>query len=126
MTAATDRTPAQYLVVHATRRAGHRLGGEGRLVACTRQRGEPIDLARIAGLPPAGVICEIMNEDGSMARVGDLGDYQERHHLKACTISQIIAHRRRTEKLVAHEQTIKLPTDYGEFDCHLYRILTDA
>ena len=85
-----------------------------------------VDLARLAGLPPAGVICEIMNDDGTMARVGQLGDYQQKHGLKACTISQLISWRRKTEKLVEREQTIVLPTDYGDFDFHLYRIATDG
>lgn len=85
-----------------------------------------VDLARLAGLPPAGVICEIMHDDGTMARVGDLGDFQAKHGLKACTIAQIIEWRRRSEKLVVREETIKLPTDHGEFDCHLYRVETDG
>lgn len=85
-----------------------------------------IDLARLAGLPPAGVICEIMSDDGTMARVGQLGDYQEQHGLKACTIAQIIAYRRRSEKLVERSQTIRMPTDFGDFDCHLYQIATDG
>jgi len=85
-----------------------------------------IDLAQLAGLPHAGVICEIMDDDGTMARVGKLGLYQKKHNLKACTIAQIIEFRRRSEKLVLREQTIKMPTDFGEFDCHLYRVSTDG
>jgi 3,4-dihydroxy 2-butanone 4-phosphate synthase/GTP cyclohydrolase II len=85
-----------------------------------------VDLARLAGLPPAGVICEIMNDDGTMARVGQLGPYQERHGLKACTIAQIIAYRRRFEKLVERAQTVRMPTDFGDFDCHLYLIPSDG
>ncbi|MFT4175771.1 MAG: bifunctional 3,4-dihydroxy-2-butanone-4-phosphate synthase/GTP cyclohydrolase II [Luteolibacter sp.] len=84
------------------------------------------DLATLAGLPPAGFICEIINDDGTMARVGQLGPYQEKHGLKACTIGQLIEYRRRSEKLVYCEQTIKMPTDFGEFDCHLYRVQTDG
>jgi len=84
-----------------------------------------IDLARLAGLAEAGVICEIMNEDGSMARAGDLGDYQTKHGLKACTIADLIEYRRRSEKLVHRGETISMPTDYGEFDCHLYYIDND-
>ncbi len=84
-----------------------------------------VDLARMAKLPEAGVLCEIMHEDGTMARVGDLGAYQDLHGLKACTIAQIIEYRRRTERLVACEETIDLPTEYGAFDCHLYRVRTD-
>ena len=85
-----------------------------------------IDLTRLAGLPESAVICEIINDDGTMARVGDLAAYQKRHGLKACTIAQLIEYRRRSEKLVLREQTIKMPTDYGEFDCHLYRVITDG
>jgi len=85
-----------------------------------------LDLVLMAGLPPAGVICEIMNDDGTMARVGQLGAYQQRHGLKACTISQLIEYRRRSEKLVHREQTVAMPTAFGDFDCHLYGIDTDA
>lgn len=84
-----------------------------------------VDLVAFAGLPKAGVICEIINDDGTMGRVGDLGPYQEKHGLKACTISQLIQYRRKSEKLVLREETIKLPTDYGDFDCHLYKLFTD-
>lgn len=84
-----------------------------------------VDLARLAGFPPAGVICEIMNEDGTMARIGDLGDFQKEFALKACTVSQLIEHRRQTEKLVHFEEKIKMPTDFGEFDCYLYTVETD-
>jgi 3,4-dihydroxy 2-butanone 4-phosphate synthase / GTP cyclohydrolase II len=85
-----------------------------------------LDLAGLAGLERAAVICEIMNDDGTMARVGQLGDYQKRHGLKACTIAQLIEHRRHSEKLVYRENVVKMPTDFGEFDCHLYRITTDG
>ncbi len=85
-----------------------------------------LDLARLAGLASAGVICEIMNDDGTMARVGQLGPYQQRHGLKACTIAQLIQYRSRSEKLVHREQTISMPTAYGDFTCHLYCITTDA
>jgi 3,4-dihydroxy 2-butanone 4-phosphate synthase/GTP cyclohydrolase II len=84
-----------------------------------------IDLVKLAGLPEAGVICEIMDEDGSMARVGELGEYQEKHGLKACTIAQLIEYRRRSEKFVKHESTVLMPTDYGDFDCHLYTVSLD-
>lgn len=84
-----------------------------------------VDLARLAGLAPAGVICEVMYENGEMANVGDLGEYQELHGLKACTIAQLIEYRRRSERLVMREETISLPTDFGDFTCHLYRVHTD-
>ena len=85
-----------------------------------------IDLTRLAGLPEAAVICEIINDDGTMARVGELGAYQARHGLKACTITQLIEYRRRSEKLVVREETVQMPTDFGDFDCHLYRVITYA
>lgn len=85
-----------------------------------------VDLARLAGLPEAGVICEIINDDGSMARVGELGSYQKKHGLKACTISQLIEYRRRSEKLIEHDETISIPTEYGDFDCHLYLVKADG
>ncbi len=84
-----------------------------------------VDLAKLAGLPSAGVICEIMHEDGTMGRVGDLGDYQEKHGLKACTIAQLIEYRRRSERLVTCEEVIEMPTDFGDFQCHLYHVSTD-
>ncbi len=84
-----------------------------------------IDLVKLAGLPAAGVICEIMDEDGNMARVGDLGEYQEKHGLKACTIAQMIEYRRRSEKFVKRDQTILMPTEFGDFDCHLFTVSLD-
>ena len=79
----------------------------------------------MAGFPPAGVICEIMKEDGEMARTGEMGAYQQEFGLKACTVSQLIEYRRRHEKHVHCEEVIKLPTDWGDFDCHLYTVDTD-
>lgn len=74
-----------------------------------------VDLAIMAGLSPAGVICEIMNDDGSMARVPELMTYVEEHDLKIITIADLIAYRRRTEILVEREAEAKLPTKYGDF-----------
>jgi len=74
-----------------------------------------VDLARLAGLYPAGVICEIMNEDGSMARVPELMDYVEKHDLKIVTIADLISYRRQTECLVEMVTQAKMPTRYGEF-----------
>ncbi|HET7573001.1 MAG TPA: bifunctional 3,4-dihydroxy-2-butanone-4-phosphate synthase/GTP cyclohydrolase II [Gaiellaceae bacterium] len=74
-----------------------------------------VDLARLAGLIPAGVICEIMNEDGTMARVPDLVPYCERHGLLLVSVADLIEYRRRTEKLVARDVAIRLPTPHGEF-----------
>lgn len=85
-----------------------------------------IDLVRMAKLPEAGLICEIMYEDGTMGRVGDLGDYQKEHDLKACTIAQLIEYRRKSERLVTCQEVIDLPTDFGDFKCHLYHVSTDG
>jgi 3,4-dihydroxy 2-butanone 4-phosphate synthase / GTP cyclohydrolase II len=74
-----------------------------------------VDLARLAGLIPAGVICEVMNDDGTMARVPDLVPYCERHGLKMVTVADLIAYRRRTEKLVERVVATALPTSFGDF-----------
>ncbi len=79
-----------------------------------------VDLARLAGLPPAGVICEIMQDDGSMARVPGLLAFAGRHGLKICAIASLIEYRRRFEKLVRHVVTARLPSEAGEFDVRLY------
>jgi 3,4-dihydroxy 2-butanone 4-phosphate synthase/GTP cyclohydrolase II len=84
-----------------------------------------VDLARLAGLIPAGVICEVMNEDGTMARVRDLVPYCERHGLKMITTADLIAYRRRTEKLVERVVSTKLPTAFGDFTAVGYRSLVD-
>jgi 3,4-dihydroxy 2-butanone 4-phosphate synthase / GTP cyclohydrolase II len=74
-----------------------------------------VDLARLAGLNPAGVVCEIMNEDGTMARVPDLVGYCEQHGLKMITVADLVEYRRRNEKLIERVVSVRLPTDYGEF-----------
>ena len=84
-----------------------------------------VDLARLAGCEPAGVICEIMNEDGSMARVGDLKAYCHKHGLKMITIADLIAYRRRHDKLVERVVQTALPTAAGMFDVVGYRSLVD-
>ena len=72
------------------------------------------------------MICEILNPDGTMARWEDLLEFKKRHGLRLGTIQELIEYRRRKEKLVVREQTVKLPTDYGPFDLHLYRNVTDG
>jgi 3,4-dihydroxy 2-butanone 4-phosphate synthase / GTP cyclohydrolase II len=74
-----------------------------------------VDLARLAGLKPAGVICEIMNEDGSMARVPELMKYVAKHHLKIITIAELIVYRRRNESLIERITEVDMPTKYGNF-----------
>src|SRR5215469_4497818 len=85
-----------------------------------------VDLANLAGCRPIGIICEIMNDDGTMARLPALLKFARRHKLKICTIADLIEYRRTREKLVEREETIKLPTDYGDFDLHLYRSKLDG
>lgn len=79
-----------------------------------------VDLARMAGLFPAGVICEIMNEDGTMARVPNLQEYIKKHDLKMITIADLIEYRRRTESMVEKVTETDMPTKYGEFRAHGY------
>jgi 3,4-dihydroxy 2-butanone 4-phosphate synthase / GTP cyclohydrolase II len=80
-----------------------------------------VDLARMAGLNSAGVICEVMKDDGTMARVPDLIEFCARHELKLVTVADLIEHRRRHERLVEREVSVRLPTAYGEFTAVLFR-----
>ncbi|HEY3184675.1 MAG TPA: bifunctional 3,4-dihydroxy-2-butanone-4-phosphate synthase/GTP cyclohydrolase II [Gaiellaceae bacterium] len=80
-----------------------------------------VDLARLAGLNPSGVVCEIMNEDGTMARVPDLIPYCERHALKMVTVADLVEYRRRHEKLVERGAAVRLPTEYGDFTAIAFR-----
>ena len=79
-----------------------------------------VDLARLAGLKPAGILCEVMSEDGSMARLPELREMSERFGLTLVSIEDLISYRQRTEKLVRRVVMTKLPTRYGEFDLYLY------
>lgn len=79
-----------------------------------------VDLARLAGLYPAGVICEIMNDDGTMARLPELRRFADAHGLKLISIADLIAHRKRTEKLVRRVATARLPTEHGEFTLNAF------
>jgi 3,4-dihydroxy 2-butanone 4-phosphate synthase / GTP cyclohydrolase II len=85
-----------------------------------------VDLARLAGLTPAGVICEVMNDDGTMARVPDLARYCERHGLKMITVADLIAYRREHEGLVERVVETRLPTRFGLFDIVGYQTSIDA
>jgi len=93
----------------------------GGVLQRTGQTEASVDLARLAGLNPAGVVCEIANEDGSMARVPDLVPYCEQHGLKMITVSDLIEYRRRHEKLVERMTSVRLPTAYGEFTAVAFR-----
>jgi 3,4-dihydroxy 2-butanone 4-phosphate synthase/GTP cyclohydrolase II len=85
-----------------------------------------VDLARLAGLQPAGVLCEILHDDGTMARLPELMEFRKKHGLRICTIQSLIAYRRMREKLVEREQVVRLPTEYGDFMLHLYRSKVDG
>jgi len=85
-----------------------------------------VDLARLAGLYPAGVICEIMNEDGTMSRLPQLEAFAQTHNLKVCTIEDLIEYRRKKERFVTRTVTTALPTAFGTFDMHLYESSLDG
>jgi 3,4-dihydroxy 2-butanone 4-phosphate synthase/GTP cyclohydrolase II len=84
-----------------------------------------VDLCRLAGLREVAVICEILNEDGTMARLPDLQQFCQRHHLKLCTIADLIEYRRRREKLIKREIALQLPTEFAIFDLIVYSSLVD-
>jgi 3,4-dihydroxy 2-butanone 4-phosphate synthase/GTP cyclohydrolase II len=85
-----------------------------------------IDLMKLADLYPAGVICEIMNDDGAMARLPQLLEFSKQHNLKICSIANLIEYRRRSEKLVERITETPLPTDFGKYELILYRDLTNS
>ncbi|MGD8922844.1 MAG: bifunctional 3,4-dihydroxy-2-butanone-4-phosphate synthase/GTP cyclohydrolase II [Candidatus Zixiibacteriota bacterium] len=84
-----------------------------------------VDLARLAGLKPAGVLCEVMDDDGNMARVPKLYQVAQKFGLKMITIRDLIAYRRMTERLVERLTTVNFPTEFGNFQCHLYKSQVD-
>ncbi|CAN5443933.1 bifunctional 3,4-dihydroxy-2-butanone-4-phosphate synthase/GTP cyclohydrolase II [soil metagenome] len=98
---------------------------EGGVLERIGQTEAAVDLARLAGLIPAGVICEIMNDDGTMARVPDLVPYCEAHGLKMVTVADLVAYRRQNERLVERVVATGLPTKFGEFTAVGYRSLVD-
>ena len=117
---AVDPTSTPHDLVHP----GHIFPLRARAGGVLKRSGQTeaaVDLARLAGLAPAGVVCEIMKDDGTMARVPDLVEFCERHGLKLVTVADLIEYRRRTEKLVERIVSVRLPTDYGEFQAVAYR-----
>ena len=94
---------------------------DGGVLSRAGQTEAAVDLARLAGLIPAGVVCEIMNEDGTMARVPDLIPYCSRHGLKLVTVADLIEYRRRHEQLVERVTTVSMPTVYGDFNAVAFR-----
>jgi len=97
----------------------------GGVLVRTGQTEASVDIARIAGLYPAGVICEVMNEDGTMARVPQLARFARRHGLPMVTVADLIKYRIRTESLVKRVATAKMPTDYGDFKVHSFENQVD-
>ena len=97
----------------------------GGVLERTGQTEAAVDLARLAGLNPSGVICEVMNDDGTMARVPDLERYCVQHGLRMITVADLIAYRRRHDKLIERVVETRLPTRYGEFSVVGFRSLVD-
>jgi 3,4-dihydroxy 2-butanone 4-phosphate synthase/GTP cyclohydrolase II len=97
----------------------------GGVLERTGQTEASIDLARLAGLQPSGIICEVMLDDGTMARVADLTGYCEQHGLKMITVADLIAYRRRHDKLVERVVDARMPTAFGDFQVFGYRALID-
>jgi len=98
---------------------------EGGVLVRAGQTEATVDLARMAGLRPAGVLCEIMNEDGTMARLPQLEVFAKKHDLKIISVTDLIAYRYRHEKLVTRVSEAKLPTKYGNFKVIAYKSTTD-
>src|ERR1035437_6490271 len=84
-----------------------------------------VDLVHLAGCRPIGAVCEIMSDDGSMARLPELVKFARKHRLKICAIADLIQYRREREKLVERMEVVKLPTEYGDFDLYLYQSKLD-
>jgi 3,4-dihydroxy 2-butanone 4-phosphate synthase/GTP cyclohydrolase II len=95
----------------------------GGVLERTGQTEASVDLARLAGVRPAGVICEVMKADGTMARVPDLVEFCATHGLKLCSVADLIEYRRRTERLIERQSSVRLPTPWGEFTAIGYREL---
>lgn len=84
-----------------------------------------VDLAKLAGLKPAGVICEITKEDGTMARLPDLLEFKKKYNLRLCSVADIVKFRKHSEKMVEEELSVKLPTKHGVFQLHMFRSIID-
>jgi 3,4-dihydroxy 2-butanone 4-phosphate synthase/GTP cyclohydrolase II len=97
----------------------------GGVLVRTGQTEASVDIARIAGLNPSGVICEVMNEDGTMARVPDLAKVAKKHGLLMVTVADLINYRMTTESLVKRAASAKMPTDYGDFRVHAFESQVD-
>ncbi len=119
-----DRSTMADLVVGKGHVPGLRARKGGVLVRAGHTEGS-VDLARLAGLKEAAVICEIMTSEGNMARLPDLMAFSRKHNLKICTIEDLIKYRRQRERLIHRELTLKLPTRFGDFDLIAYTSVVD-
>jgi 3,4-dihydroxy 2-butanone 4-phosphate synthase/GTP cyclohydrolase II len=124
LVAIDERTKPTDLIVGKGHVPGLRAREGGVLVRAGHTEGS-VDLARLAGLKEAAVICEVMTADGRMARLPDLRDFCARHGLKMCTIEELIKYRRQRERLIRRELSLKLPTPFGEFDLIAYTSVVD-
>jgi 3,4-dihydroxy 2-butanone 4-phosphate synthase/GTP cyclohydrolase II len=121
--AAPDAQPDDFL------RPGHinpLMARDGGVLVRAGQTEGTVDLLRMAGMQPVGALIEIMNEDGTMARVPDLRRFCERHKIKMCTIAAMIEHRHQRESLITRVESIQLPTSYGPFTLHAYKSVVDT
>jgi 3,4-dihydroxy 2-butanone 4-phosphate synthase / GTP cyclohydrolase II len=119
-----DKSTANDLIRGKGHVSGLRARAGGVLVRAGHTEGS-VDLARLAGLKEAAVICEIMTPDGHMARISDLREFCQQHGLKMCTIEDVIKFRRQRERLIKRELSLKLPTAHGEFDLMVYSSVVD-
>jgi len=134
ISAADRATTIKVLIDPETRpedlsRPGHILPlryAEGGVLRRTGQTEASVDLAVLAGLYPAAVICEIMNRDGTMARLPELFGFADEHNLKIISVAQLIEHRRRTEHLVTELTKAPIPTEYGQFMLHVFESAVDG
>jgi len=124
LTAIRDGATARDLV-----RPGHvfplRARDGGVLVRNGQTEGS-VDLCRLAGLKPAGVICEIMNDDGTMSRMPDLEVFAAKHGLKICSVADLVRYRMQHERIVKRISSARMPTDAGYFDVHVYHSIADS
>src|SRR5690606_14831262 len=99
---------------------------EGGVLVRNGQTEGSVDLCRLAGLKPAGVICEIMNGDGTMARMPDLEKFAAKHGLKICSVADLIAYRLQHERIIKRISGARMPTEWGYFDVHVYHSIADG
>jgi 3,4-dihydroxy 2-butanone 4-phosphate synthase / GTP cyclohydrolase II len=134
ISAADRSTTIQALISPTTRpadlaRPGHIFPlrySEGGVLKRAGHTEAAVDLARMAGLAPAGVLCEIVRDDGEMARVPDLVGFCAEHNLLMVSIADLIRYRRQTEKLIRRVSEARIPTDWGDFTCYVYESLLDG